>query len=74
MNTGDNIAMGDDLTDPGVRQAVEHAAAGADHIIATLPRGLDTLLDKRFDGGQELSGDNGNASRRHAGSTATLPC
>jgi ATP-binding cassette, subfamily B, bacterial len=58
MNAADNIAMGDDLTTPGVHKAVEHAAAtsGADQVIATLPNGLDTLLDKRFDGGQELSG------------------
>ncbi|WP_329243112.1 ABC transporter ATP-binding protein/permease [Actinoallomurus sp. NBC_01490] len=58
MNAADNIAMGDDLTAPGVREAVEHAAttSGADQVIATLPNGLDTLLDKRFDGGQELSG------------------
>jgi ATP-binding cassette subfamily B protein len=58
MNAADNIAMGDDLTAPGVREAVEGAAttSGADQVIATLPDGLDTLLDKRFDGGQELSG------------------
>ena len=58
MNAADNIAMGDDPADAQVRQAVEHAAitSGADHVIATLPHGLDTLLDKRFDGGQELSG------------------
>jgi ATP-binding cassette, subfamily B, bacterial len=58
MNAADNIAMGDDPADAGVRKAVEHAAStsGADRVIATLPYGLDTLLDKRFDGGQELSG------------------
>jgi len=58
MNAADNIAMGDDLTDPAVREAVEQAAttSGADHVIATLPHGLHTLLDKRFDGGQELAG------------------
>jgi ATP-binding cassette, subfamily B, bacterial len=58
MNTGDNIAMGDDLSDATVRRAVENAAvaSGADQVIATLPFGLDTLLDKRFDRGQELSG------------------
>jgi ATP-binding cassette subfamily B protein len=58
MSAADNIAMGDDLTTPGVRESVEHAAttSGADQVIATLPNGLDTLLDKRFDGGQELSG------------------
>ncbi|WP_227023196.1 ABC transporter ATP-binding protein [Actinomadura rubrobrunea] len=58
MTAADNIAMGDDLTADGVRAAVERAAAasGADRVIATLPHGLGTLLDKRFADGRELSG------------------
>ncbi|MEW2357536.1 ABC transporter ATP-binding protein [Spirillospora sp. NPDC029432] len=58
MTAADNIAMGDDLTVPALRTAVREAAAaaGADQVIATLPRGLDTLLDKRFADGRELSG------------------
>ncbi|NDU74907.1 ATP-binding cassette domain-containing protein [Actinomadura sp. DSM 109109] len=58
MTAADNITMGDDLAAAGVRAGVDDAAAtsGADQVIATLPRGLDTLLDKRFADGCELSG------------------
>ncbi|MFB4319793.1 ABC transporter ATP-binding protein [Actinomadura sp. 21ATH] len=58
MTAADNIAMGDDQAVPDMRAAVREAAAaaGADRVIATLPQGLDTLLDKRFAGGRELSG------------------
>ncbi|WP_018654163.1 ABC transporter ATP-binding protein [Actinomadura flavalba] len=58
MTAADNIAMGDPLTDPGVRRAVEQAAAtsGAAEVIDELPHGYDTLLDKRFTDGKELSG------------------
>ncbi|WP_262402228.1 ATP-binding cassette domain-containing protein [Actinomadura sp. CNU-125] len=58
MTAAENIALGDDLTEPGVLPAVRQAAAasGADEVRATLPRGLDTLLDKRFADGRELSG------------------
>ncbi|MGI5163674.1 ABC transporter ATP-binding protein [Spirillospora sp. CA-253888] len=58
MTAADNIAMGDDLTVPEARRAVEDAAAvaGADEVIAGLPHGLETLLDKRFADGRELSG------------------
>ncbi|GAA4099111.1 ABC transporter ATP-binding protein [Actinomadura miaoliensis] len=58
MTAADNIAMGDDLDAGPVRRAVEEAAAasGADEVIATLPHGLATLLDKRFADGRELSG------------------
>ncbi|WP_084337494.1 ABC transporter ATP-binding protein [Actinomadura oligospora] len=58
MTAADNIAMGDDLADPLIRDRMRAAAAdsGADEVIGTLPHSFDTLLDKRFDGGQELSG------------------
>ncbi|MFV2176958.1 ABC transporter ATP-binding protein [Actinomadura sp. LOL_016] len=58
MTAADNITMGDDLAAPGVRAAVDRAtaASGADEVVADLPHGLDTLLDKRFADGHELSG------------------
>ncbi|MEV4004737.1 ABC transporter ATP-binding protein [Actinomadura sp. NPDC049753] len=58
MTAADNITMGDDLAAAGVRANVDEAAtnAGADQVIATLPLGLETLLDKRFANGCELSG------------------
>jgi ATP-binding cassette subfamily B protein/ATP-binding cassette subfamily C protein len=42
----------------GSDHAVERAAvaSGADQVIDELPHGYDTLLDRRFDGGAELSG------------------
>jgi len=58
MTARQNIAMG--RIDPGGRteQKVEEAAiaSGADEVIAELTHGYDTLLDRRFDGGAELSG------------------
>ncbi|TYC16005.1 ABC transporter ATP-binding protein [Actinomadura syzygii] len=58
MTAADNVTMGDDAAVPGVRRAVERAvaAAGAAPVIAELPYGLDTLLDRRFHDGRELSG------------------
>ncbi|WP_084000509.1 ABC transporter ATP-binding protein [Actinomadura kijaniata] len=58
MTAADNIAMGDPLTDPRVAAEVRAAAAdsGADEVVDGLPHGFDTLLDKRFAEGQELSG------------------
>ncbi|MFC4907889.1 ABC transporter ATP-binding protein [Actinomadura gamaensis] len=58
MTAADNIAMGDDLSVPAARRAVHDAASGsgADEVIETLPFKYDTLLDKRFEQGQELSG------------------
>ncbi|RFU41762.1 ABC transporter ATP-binding protein [Actinomadura logoneensis] len=58
MTAADNIAMGDDLGVPAARRAVRAAAtaSGADEVVDSLPFGYDTLLDKRFDQGQELSG------------------
>jgi ATP-binding cassette subfamily B protein len=52
---GENIALGD-LT-RGLRAEIENAArsAGAEEIVARLPRGYDQLLGNRFDSGTELS-------------------
>ncbi|WP_106399239.1 ABC transporter ATP-binding protein [Actinocorallia populi] len=54
MTARHNVIMGR----PDVPEAVEAAiaASGADEVIATLAHGYDTLLDRRFDGGAELSG------------------
>ncbi len=49
-----NIAMGRDA-DPDPLTAAA-AAAGADTVIETLPHGYDTLLDRQFKDGAELSG------------------
>lgn len=49
-----NITMGS-----GRGEAALHAAArvaGADRVVEELPRGYDTLLDRRFKDGRELSG------------------
>ncbi|MEV4253370.1 ABC transporter ATP-binding protein [Spirillospora sp. NPDC049652] len=58
MTAADNIVMGDDLTDSRVKRRMLAAAAdsGADEMIDAFPRSYETLLDKRFEGGQELSG------------------
>jgi ATP-binding cassette subfamily B protein/ATP-binding cassette subfamily C protein len=54
MTARQNISMGR----VGSDDAVEHAAvaSGADQVIAELKHGYETLLDRRFDGGAELSG------------------
>lgn len=52
-----NVAVGRSsapLTDERVGDAV--AEAGAEEVLADLPRGLDTLLARDFSGGHELSG------------------
>jgi ATP-binding cassette, subfamily B, bacterial len=49
-----NITMGRDLDGPLLASAV--AAAGADEVIDALPHGYDTLLDRHFREGAELSG------------------
>jgi len=49
-----NITMGRP-DDPG-QVAAAAAVAGADTVIAGLPRGYDTLLDRQFKDGAELSG------------------
>jgi ATP-binding cassette subfamily B protein len=55
MTARQNITMG--LERDGDR-AVDRAAvaSGADEVVAGLPHGYDTLLDRRFAGGEELSG------------------
>ncbi|MFD0489457.1 ATP-binding cassette domain-containing protein [Saccharopolyspora spinosporotrichia] len=40
----------------GERLAGAAAASGADEVVARLGRGYETLLDRRFEGGHELSG------------------
>ncbi|MDX6739486.1 ABC transporter ATP-binding protein [Actinocorallia sp. A-T 12471] len=54
MTARQNVIMGR----PDVARAVDAAvaASGADEVIAELAHGYDTLLDRRFDGGAELSG------------------
>ncbi|GAA2103724.1 ABC transporter ATP-binding protein [Actinomadura alba] len=55
MTARQNITMG--LERGGDRMVTEAAvASGADEVVAELPRGYDTLLDPRFEGGVELSG------------------
>jgi len=49
-----NITMGRDLDSGLLTEAV--AAAGADRVIDDLPLGYDTLLDRQFKNGAELSG------------------
>lgn len=49
-----NITMGRDLDPDLLAGAV--AAAGSEAVIDALPRGYDTLLDRQFKGGTELSG------------------
>ncbi|MDP4502903.1 ABC transporter ATP-binding protein [Nonomuraea turcica] len=49
-----NITMGTDKGDESLHAAA--AVAGADEVIADLPHGYRTLLDRRFKDGHELSG------------------
>ncbi|GHH70305.1 multidrug ABC transporter permease [Streptosporangium violaceochromogenes] len=49
-----NITMGTDKGEPALLAAAE--VAGADQVVAELPHGYGTLLDRRFKDGQELSG------------------
>ncbi|HEU5384416.1 MAG TPA: ATP-binding cassette domain-containing protein [Streptosporangiaceae bacterium] len=49
-----NIAMGRDADRDALTRAA--AASGADTVIGAFPRGYDTLLDRRFKDGAELSG------------------
>lgn len=49
-----NISMGTDKGEHALRSAAE--VAGADQVVAELPHGYSTLLDRRFKDGQELSG------------------
>jgi ATP-binding cassette subfamily B protein/ATP-binding cassette subfamily C protein len=49
-----NIAMGRDADPAALARAA--VASGADTVIEKLPRGYDTLLDRHFKNGAELSG------------------
>ncbi|MEV8636400.1 ABC transporter ATP-binding protein [Streptosporangium sp. NPDC051023] len=49
-----NISMGTDKGEAALVAAAE--VAGADQVVAELQHGYDTLLDRRFKDGQELSG------------------
>ncbi|MEV5409074.1 ABC transporter ATP-binding protein [Thermopolyspora sp. NPDC052614] len=49
-----NITMGLEKGDAAILDAAR--VAGADEVVAGLPRGYDTLLDRRFKDGEELSG------------------
>jgi ATP-binding cassette subfamily B protein len=56
LSARENIWLGDvrrPLDDARITQAAR--ASGADHVIARLPKGYDTLLGKWFDKGEELS-------------------
>ncbi|NUT10759.1 MAG: ABC transporter ATP-binding protein [Nonomuraea sp.] len=49
-----NITMGTGKGEPALHEAA--AVAGADEVVAELPHGYRTLLDRRFKDGHELSG------------------
>ncbi|MBT2228071.1 ABC transporter ATP-binding protein [Nonomuraea sp. NEAU-A123] len=49
-----NITMGTDKGEPALHAAA--SVAGADEVVAELPHGYRTLLDRRFKDGHELSG------------------
>ena len=57
VSAHDNIAFGA-LANAGDRSGVEHAArrAGAYEAVTALPKGWDTVLNRQFTGGAELSG------------------
>jgi ATP-binding cassette subfamily B protein len=54
MTARHNIAMGREAYEAMIAEAA--SASGADDVIAALPYGYDTLLDRRFKDGHELSG------------------
>lgn len=54
LNARYNITMGTGKGEPALHAAA--AVAGADEVIAELPHGYRTLLDRRFKDGHELSG------------------
>ncbi|MEV4092016.1 ABC transporter ATP-binding protein [Streptosporangium saharense] len=54
LTARDNIGMGTDRGEEALTSAAE--VAGADQVVAELRHGYDTLLDRRFKDGQELSG------------------
>ncbi|MFI0349159.1 ABC transporter ATP-binding protein [Actinomadura sp. 9N407] len=54
MTARQNITMGRTADEEALLAAAR--ASGADEVVADLARGYDTLLDRRFEGGAELSG------------------
>lgn len=54
LTVRDNILMGRSPDEDRLADAAR--TAGADQVVARLPQGYDTLLDRRFEGGHELSG------------------
>lgn len=57
MTAAENIAMGQVEHAHDLARIHEAArAAGADEVLARLPKGLDQLLGRRFEGGVDLSG------------------
>jgi ATP-binding cassette, subfamily B, bacterial len=57
FTAGENITVGrHDQADAAVALPRAAAASGADAVVADLPRGFRTLLDRSFKDGQELSG------------------
>jgi ATP-binding cassette subfamily B protein/ATP-binding cassette subfamily C protein len=54
LTVRDNILMGRSSDEDRLADATR--AAGADQVVARLPQGYETLLDRRFEGGHELSG------------------
>ncbi|MER6576780.1 ABC transporter ATP-binding protein [Nonomuraea sp. NPDC001023] len=54
LTVRDNITMGTGRGEPALHAAA--SVAGADEVVAALPHGYRTLLDRRFKDGQELSG------------------
>nr|WP_082534665.1 ABC transporter ATP-binding protein [Nonomuraea pusilla] len=54
LTVRENILMGRPLDQARLAEAA--TAAGADEVVATLTHGYDSLLDRRFRGGHDLSG------------------
>ncbi|MFF5263706.1 ABC transporter ATP-binding protein [Actinomadura viridis] len=54
MTARQNITMGREAPEEALLAAAR--SSGADEVVAELARGYDTLLDRRFEGGAELSG------------------
>ncbi|GAA3587948.1 ABC transporter ATP-binding protein [Nonomuraea rosea] len=54
LTVRENILMGGPLDEERLADAA--AAAGADEVVSALPLGYDSLLDRRFRGGHDLSG------------------
>lgn len=57
LSAADNIALGDPRTRPTEDSLMAAARrAGADEAVTSLPQGLDTVLNRRYQGGRDLSG------------------